>query len=746
MIGTNIPIRDAALKTTGQLAYTADLHFPGMLHAKVLFSPVAHAKIKRIDTVAAEALEGVHAVVCYQNSPDVFFNSCGEEIDSDKTEKIFDSTVRYVGDKVAAVAADTEKIAEQALRLIEVEYEELPAYFDPKDALKEGAYKIHGESNVIYPVEINAGDVPGAMEKADYVFEDTYSTPAIHHGAIETHASVAIFDRSGKLTVYSPSQDIFGYRKNLSRIFGLPMSKVRVITPSMGGGFGGKIDMVTEPVTALLAMKTGKPVKLVYTRREDIISTRTRHAMEIHLKTGVSKDGVILAQEIELIVNAGAYATGTMSIVWAMTAKYFRLYKTPNLRFVGTPVYTNTQIAGAMRGFGSPQMFFAQQRQMNRISKELGIDLIALQLKNLTDPGMCDIRNGQPYGNARPIDCVKRGIALFGWEQALQEQERSEKENGRYRIGVGLSVAAHGNGMFGVVPDTTGIALKMNEDGTVVLFTGVSDMGNGSVTTQVQVVAEVLSIPLEQIECVQADTDTTMYDLGCYSSRGTYVSVHAAKKVAEKLRAELIKEAAQLLQVDCESLEMQEQAIKCITSPEKQASLEEVVTHAKKVNERDLYCSGTFASDSLAMSYGAHFAKVCVDTETGAVRVLNYTAVHDVGKALNPMSVEGQIEGAIQMGLGYALSEGLVLDDKGKVSNASLKKYHMPLAAEMPQIKVGLVEEIEERGPYGAKSIGECSVVPVAGAIANAVSNALGIPMNHLPLTPEKVKELLSQK
>lgn len=746
VIGTDMPVRDAALKVTGQFKYVGDMTLPHMLHAKVLFSPVAHARIKSIDISQAEQLEGVRAVVCWKNAPDALFNSCGEEIDGEKTERVFDSTVRYVGDKVAAVAAETAKIAEQALKLIRVEYEELPYYLEPEDALKEGAYPIHKDSNVIEEVVQEAGDVEKGMAEADYIYEDDFETPAIHHGAIETHTSLAVYESSGKLTVYTPSQDVFGHRTNLSRIFGLPMSRVRVVNPGIGGGFGGKIDMVTEPVTALLAMKTGRPVRLVYTRREDIPSSRNRHSMKLHLKTGMKKDGTIVAQEMDVIVNAGAYAGGTMSIVWAMSGKYFKNHKTPNLRFHAVPVYTNTPVAGAMRGFGSPQEFFAQQCQMNKIARDLHISIIDMQLKNLVEPDGFDQRNGQRHGNARPIDCVKKGMELFGWEEAVKEQEESGAAKGRYRIGVGMAAATHGNGVYGVCPDTTGVILKMNEDGSVVMFTGVSDMGNGSVTTQAQAVAQELGISMDRIECIQADTDATMYDLGNYSSRGTYVSCNAAVKAAGKIRQELLKEAAQLLEEEQQNLELKDNGVCVRNNPEKKASLEEVITHARKVNQRDICCADTFASYALAMSYGAHFVKVSVDTRTGGVKVLEYTAVHDVGKALNPMSVEGQIEGAVQMGLGYALSEGIIIDSGGKVKNTTFKQYHIMNAGEMPPIKVGLVEETEPTGPYGAKSIGECSVVPSAGAIANAVANAIGCEVHRLPLKPDTVLELLARE
>lgn len=738
-IGSRVPIRDADLKVTGSLRYVGDLKLPHMLHAKILFSPLPHARIKKIDTSAAERLSGVHAVVCYKDSPSVVYNGNGEDKDQYKTERIFDQVVRYVGDKVAAVAAETEKIANEALRLIEVDYEELPYYLDMEEAMKPDAFPIHQIGNVIEEVRMECGEVDKAMKSAYRIYEDTYSMPAIHHGAMEPHVSIADYGRNGKLTVYTPTQDVFGQRENLHRIFGLPMNKIRVVAPAIGGGFGGKIDLVTEPVSALLSIKTGHPVKLVYTRREDIVSSRTRHEMKVTLKTGVEADGTIIAQDVIGIMNAGAHTSCTMSVCWAMGGKLFKNHKTPNLRYHGIPVYTNTPIAGAMRGFGSPQLYFPQQCQMNRIAKDLGISMIQMQMENLVEPYDRDLGSGEPHGNARPIDCVKKGMELFHWEAACKEQEQSKTEGGRYRIGVGMAAASHGNGIYGVMPDTTGIIIKMNEDGSAVLMTGVSDMGSGSITAQTQVVSEVLGIPLEQIGCVQTDTDATMWDLGAYSSRGTFVGCQAVKKVAEKVRAELAKEAAQLLSGEEAAFCFSEGRVYASADPDKSATLEEVMTHAHQVNERDICCSGTFANCATAMSYGAHFAKVRVDTETGEVKVLDYTAVHDVGKAINPMAVEGQIEGAVQIGIGYALTEGIEFEKSGKIKNQSFSQYHMINAVEMPRLKVALVEELEETGPYGAKSIGECSVVPSVGAIVNAVSNAVEKEFHDIPLKSDRV-------
>lgn len=746
MIGKRIPIHDAALKVTGQMKYVADMKLPQMLYGKLLFSTMAHAKIKSIDTTEAEALPGVKAVVCYKNAPRAYFNSCGEVIDQYQMERIFDDTVRYVGDKVAAVAAVDEATAEQAVRLIKVEYDELPANFDPEAGMQEEAYILHqtpdlARGNVIEEVVQNAGDVDLAMKEAYRVYEDEYSYPSIHHGAIETHACIAEYDAQKKLTVHTSSQDSFAVRINLAKIFDMPMNKIRVTVPAIGGAFGGKIDMVLEHVAALLAIQTGRPVKLVFNRREDIASTRTRHGMKIRMKTGVNKDGTIVAQDYKVFCNAGAYACGSSNIVWAMCGKIFKILKNPNIRFTGYPVLTNVPIGGPMRGFGSPQAFFAQQRQMNRIAQDLGIDMEQLERINLCEPDGMDMRFMAPHGNPRPLDCLDKATELIGYKNAMEEQKASVGD--RYRIGVGIGAGAHGNGMFGVKTDITSLMLKMNDDGSVVLYSGSHDMGNASISLQMQMVSEVTGISMDRIACIQSDTESTGYHLGDYSSRGTYVSGHAAVKVAEKMRDVLASEAAELLQIsEAQVILFGNTAI----GPDgKGVTLEEVVQHARHENQRELVVEATYGAEAAVTSYGVHIAKVRVDTQNGQVEILDYAAVHDVGRALNPLSVEGQIEGAVQMGAGYALTEGIELNDKGKVTNTTLRKYHLIQADEMPKkLQVGFIEEIEETGPYGAKSIGECSVVPVIAAIGNAISNAIGREMNIVPIKPERIQEAMN--
>lgn len=745
VIGKRLPIRDSNLKVTGQLRYAADLKLPHMIHGKILTSPVAHARIKSINLEKAQALPGVRAAVCYKDAPRVYFNSCGETIEVFKNELLFDDTVRYVGDFVAAVAADDEKTAEMALRLIEVEYEELPANFDPEKGMEEDAYVIHHtgnleKGNLIVKVHQEAGDVEAGFAEADEIFEDRYTLPALHHGPIETHACIANYDLMGKLTIYCSSQDSFAMRYNLARIFSMPMSKIRVVVPSVGGGFGGKVDMTLEHIAALLAMKAGKPVKIQLSRKDDIVSTRTRHQMIIYLKTGVKRDGTITAEEAKMVCNAGAYASGTSSVAYAQCGKFFKLHKTKNLRYTAYPVITNSPSGGAMRGYGSPQIFFAQQRMMNKIALALGMDMIDLQRKNLTLPDGVDGRSGKMHGNPRPLDCLETGYRLFDYPAAIKEQTNS---SGRYRIGVGVATGAHGNGMFPYLKDIHATILKMNEDGTVIIYTGSHEMGNFSITTQWQIVAEELGLSFDHIEFVQADTDAVLYQLGCWSSRGAFVSGYAALDAARALKKKVLPLAAELLGVDEAEITLQGNAAH---SAKGSVSYAKIAMHSRNKHSEELCVSVTHESFALATSYGSHYVKVRVDTETGEVKLLDYAAVHDVGRAINPLGVEGQIEGAIMMGLGYATSEEMTLDSKGRVRNTSFRTYKMSRASQMAdRLQIKLIEELEYGGPYGAKSIGECSLVPVTPAIVNAISNAVGIEFNDLPVTPEKILSKLKE-
>lgn len=746
-VGSRKPIREAVLKVTGEKRYVGDMRLMGMLHAKVLFSPLAHAKIKHIDISKAEALPGVYAVATYKNTPNVKYNSALRFMEHNipKTERIFDDTVRFVGDKVAAVAAETPEIAKKALQLIEVEYEELPYVLDIEAATKEGAYPIHEGGNIAGKAQVSAGDTAKAFEESDYVFEDKYTMPPIHHAAIENHVAIADWSRDNKLTVYSPCQNTFGYRSILSEIFELPYNKVRMVSPAIGGAFGGKLEMTVEPIAAVLSKLSGKPVKLEYTRRESIISTRVRHGAINHVKAGFMKDGTITALEFKVYTNTGAYASSALNVTGAMSHKVFKAYKVDNISFTAYPVYTNTPVAGAMRGYGSPQAYFGLERQLNKIANFLGLTQAQLYQKNMVDPDSLDPCFKKPHGNPRPKDCLNKVLEASNYQKLLEEQlenkEKFKNEAQRYKVGIGLALGVHGNNCFGAHRDVSTLMLKMNEDGSCILYTGSHDMGNDNVGMQMQIISKELGISLEKIDVVTADTDACLWHLGDYASRGTYVVGAAALSLSQLMKKELIKEASEVLSADIDDIMLEDDKAICSSDLNKRVSLKEVMLHCQRDSMRELCISETYAAFRGASSYGVHLAKVRVDTHTGEVRVLDYYAAHDVGHVINPLMIEGQLEGGVHMGLGYALCEEIIYDEAGQTKNSGFRSYKLIDSNEMPKIKSYFIAEAggEPGGPYGAKSMGECPVVPVAPAVVNAISNAIGVEIDDLPANPERI-------
>ncbi len=736
-VGSRQPIHDAKSKVTGRCEYTVDMRRQGMLFAAMLHSPVGHAYIKSIDTTEALALPGVHYVATCFNTPDTLYNSAlrfiGHKMKPD--EQVFPRKLRYVGDRVAAVAAESQALAEQAVKLIRVEYEPLPVVIDVEEALLEDAPAIHEGGNLLGQMEVSAGDVDAALQKADHCFEGRFYTPIVHHYAMEPHAVVAEYDGEN-LTLWTSAQNIFAFRILVAQIYGLPVNRVRLIRPPVGGGFGGKYEMVLEPVAAWLAMQTRRVVMLELSRKDCMVSTRTRHAAVTYLKMGVNKDGLIQAISYKELVNAGAYAGSSMNVLGGASAKSMMLYRAPNMRFTGIGVYTNSPVAGAMRGYGSPQIETPLELMMDRIAKELGIPADELRQKNLVQPGDINPAKKTSLGNCRARDCLAKGKELIGWNEEVQQLE-----GGRIRKAMGLSCGVHGNGVSGVMIDYSGAILKMAEDGSLILFTGAQDIGQGTVVMLKALVAETLQIPPESIAVVEADTTTTPFDMGTFSSRGTFVSGEATRKAAEELKALLLAEAAQMLETDPEDLAVENGAVVCKSQPEKRADYGVLALYAQQVSwHGELVANHYHYSRHNPGSYAADFAEVEVDMETGQVRVTRFVAVHDVGRAINPMMVEGQVEGGIQMGLGYGLTEELKQDrETGAVTNALTKKYGLFKAKDMPKITVALVEEGEEHGPFGGKSIGEIATVPVAAAVVNAVNRAIGGAICELPATPEKV-------
>jgi xanthine dehydrogenase molybdenum-binding subunit len=733
VVGKRMPLLDAAEKTTGRALFTVDMELPGMLHASILRSPHAHARVLRIDTSGAERLAGVKAVLSKNNAPR---SRIPATLGGPKERIAFDEKVRYVGDEVAAVAAVSKGVAEQALKLIRVDYEVLPAVFDPEEAQRPGAPLIHEEKerNIAASIETRAGDIEAAFREADYVFEETFRTSSQRHASMETHASIASFDAAGKLTVWSSTQLPFHIQRLLAEYLDIPMSKVRIVKPYLGGGFGGKLHMVVEHIAALLAKASGRPVRLVLDREEEFSATISRHSFVIGLKVGVRRDGTLTAIDAGATANAGAYlsVTGPLRLVGE---GLIRSYRCLNLNFRGQSVHTNLTPAGGFRGYGNTQAHFAIESMMDEIGRKLGIDPIEFRLKNYKKAG--DIGHANtPITSSGLEECLKQGAEKINWGKTR------DPDAGTKRRGRGMACLIHRNGTRLGLPDYSAAFVKFNADGTAHLLIGAADLGTGSCTTLAQIAAEELGLHLGEINVIAADTDVTPVDRGAFASATTYVTGGAVRAAAAKAKEQLLSYAGERLHVPPEILEVRDGHIYEKGSPEKSIPIREVTMEASQARQgaRAFQGEATFENPAAAHSFGAHFSEVEVDMETGQVEVVKMVAVHDIGRAINPMVVEGQIEGAVQQGIGYALTENIVIHEKtGKMLNADFANYMVLTSLDMPKVDVGLAEPIDPTGPYGAKGVGEPSTLGVAPAVANAIYDAIGIRFTEIPITPEKV-------
>lgn len=726
-VGKSIPLHDAEGKAAGSIKYVSDMRLDGMLTAKLLFSPLPHAKILRIDASKALALPGVIGVFSHENTPQTLFNTQVWFMDQSAKEdqQLFTNPVRYVGDPVAAVVAEDEKTALEAVKLIEVDYEPLPGVFDPEQV-----------DTPFFQKEFHSGDADQVFAQTDIIVEDRIETPKIHHAAMENHVWIAYPDHTGKITVLAPCQILYSVRVLVAKVLGLPYNKVRVIKPPMGGSFGGKQEVTYEPLVAYLAQATGKPVKLNFNRQESIVSTRTRTKIIGYIKTAVDREGKILARDISTISDAGAYISNGVAVSIAMGKKFFRLYRIENQKYRGVSVLTNTPVSGAARGYGSPQAHIIGEINIDHAANKLGMDPVEFRLKNLVHPYDLDPIGAPPLGNARIRDCVEEGAKLFQWT----EKRNRPKDEGRYRRGVGMACATHINGYYGSLQDLITMTLRMLEDGTMILNAALHELGSGTVTILKQIVAEVMDIPPERIEAPEGDTETSPYDIGCQASRTAHVCGACALQTAEKLKEMFQEEAAKIFDCRVAEIKMEEETVWPEHHPEKKMTYGQMACHVQKKNCKELIVTEQFASKANPASFGAHFAEVEVDTYTGLVRVKDVVAVHDVGKAINPGFVKGQIYGGVHMGIGIALTEDIAIDAKtGKAKGNSFRKYHTINTPDMPPVRVMLIEEKEDYGPYGAKSIGEIATIPIAPAVVNAVNHALGTRLTTLPLTPERI-------
>jgi len=749
VVGTRVPMLDAGLKVKGAAQFTDDLVLPGMLFGKILRSPLPHARILNIDTSKAEKLPGVKGVVTGRDIPDRQYGIVPMAKDEYALAK---DKVRYIGDDVAAVCAIDPEIAEEALELIDVDYEELPAVFDPREAIKEGAPVIHEgvKNNTSFAINKEFGDVARAFAESDAVFEDRFYSQAVNHAPLEPHAALAQFDPlNGDLTLWSSTQIPFFLRRNLSNTLQIPESKVRVIKPKVGGGFGQKIDMFAKDFCAAwFAIHLGKPVKFVYEREEVFISTRQRHPMYITVKTGVKKDGTILGQQFQAHADGGAYNSTAPTMI-ALSCFFLMIpYHIPNLIYEGYHIYTNKPVGGAMRGHGIPQARFAVERQLDMIAGRMGVDPVEIRIKN-------SIHAGQPHSAGFVIntcgfsESVTRAAESIGWQE-----KRGKLPLGR---GVGLAGASFPSGVSNMSHISSGAVVQLGRDGAVNVLSGAADIGQGAETVISQIVAEELGVSLEDIRITAADTGITPLDPGTFGSGVTVRAGNAARLAAMSARNKLFEFIAEKLEANLADLVAENRNIFVKGSPEKGMTFSAAL---KAYQYADLPMpivgrgswmapasepttlfkeDGNFAPN---YSFMTQAAEVEVDLQTGRVKLLKMVTAHDCGTPINPMLVEGQLEGSVVGGMGQALYENVIVE-KGQVMNPSFLDYGFPTFMEMPEIEAIEVETDDPIGPFGAKEAGEGTQLSPAPAIVNAVYDAIGVDFMELPITPEKILDAL---
>jgi 4-hydroxybenzoyl-CoA reductase subunit alpha len=744
---------DAWEKVTGAAQYSGEISFPNMLYGKILRSTHAHALILNIDTSRAQRLAGVKAVVTGRDVRRVklgVYRFCSDQL------LLCAEKVRYIGDEVVAVAAVDEDTAEEALELVRIDYETLPAVCDPEDAMKEDAPRIHdyAERNIVSSPELSFGDVEKGFAKADYVRQDRFETAGQAHCTLQPFTVVARFDNSGRLDIWTPNQSPFTKRRILEKTLGIPLSKVCVRKCHVGGAFGSRSEVISADFcAAILSIKTVRPVKISYSREEEFTTTRQRHPMIIDIRTGTTKDGTIIAKEITLIADTGAYAsTGPMAVLNAPLIGALAAYRTPSFKYRGFCVYTNKSICGAMRGHGVPQMRFADGSQMDMIAEYLGIDPVEIRLKNA-------IQSGEilPYKSRVTScglsECMEKASKAMGW-QHRKGKGRKPKGSG-LGIGVGTSITG-----FNLGPrSTSGAIVRLEEDGEVTLLTGSVDNGQGNETILAQIVAQELGLAPSEIRVISADTELTPQDQGAFSMATAFVTGTAVQRAAADLRNQIMDLAANAFEGNATDLFTEDKRIHFKGSPDLaitfadvfRAGLEKGVLPVGRGIFRpkldNLYSKGRHEGQlAAAFTFGAVVVEVEVDPETGKVKVIDSAAAYDVGYALNPLAVEGCIEGSVSMGLGMALEEELIYH-KDQLLNPDFLSYCLPVATSMPRIKSIIVETRDENGPYGAKEgSGQPIVSAVPEAVANAVYDAVGVRITSLPITPEKILNVLERK
>ncbi len=747
LIGKATPKRDGLEKVTGRTQFVHDLTLPRMAHGAILRTQLPHARIRSIDTSRAEAFPGVVAVITADTVEQHPFGFARDHL-ALKGGARDGRTVRCIRDEVAAVAAETEAIAQEGLDLIRVEYEELPAVFDPDSALRPGAPLVHDElgTNLVnLRYQFSHGDVDAGFARAAVVVEGTYRLNYVTTACLGTMTAIASWSPNGSLIMWSTTQVPFLYQRDLAEALGITGDRVRVIQPPVGGNFGRGLDLYPiDIIAALLAKRAARPVKIAFERIEEFIASPTREPCVIHLRTGADGDGRLLARDARVVIDNGAYVSWGSTTPYVMLSATAGLYRVPAVRFDTTIVYTNNPYSGSMRGYGNLESTFAIEAQMDDLAERLGLDRVEIRRRNASRTG--DVN---PQGNI--ITSCAMSECLDAVEREIRTPPARPPRPG-WKRGVGYAAMFHvGGGARVYRSDGCGAILRLDDFGRVSLLTGASEIGQGSDTVLAMIVAEALGVPLGRVEVINSDTAVKPWDVGVHASRTTFIAGNAALLAARELKGKLLRLAATVMDEREEDLELVQGTVRVKGRPEQSMEYDRVVRagHFREGGQtlvaeafydppNQMLSKDLRGNVSAAYGFAAQAVLVEVEEVTGRVQVLKIASAHDVGRALNPPAAEGQIHGGIHMGLGYALSEELMIRD-GRVLNPQFMEYALLPASDMPEIAIRLIETVDEAGPFGAKGLGESGVIPVAAAVANAVKDAVGVRISELPLTPERV-------
>jgi xanthine dehydrogenase molybdenum-binding subunit len=747
LIGQRVKKPDAPEKATGKTRYINDMVLPQMLIGKVLFAGRPHARIVRIDTAAAQKLPGVHAVLTGKDAAGLKFGFVRDNV-------ALKDKVRCEHDEVAAVAAETEEIARRALELIEVEYEDLPGVFTPESGAKEGAPLVHDNfpGNKSLQFEFKHGDLAAAEAASDFVVDSVFRPHHVTHCCMGTSCAIADFDHNGKLTIWTQTQYPYNYKMDLAPALGIDPGDIRVIQPPVGGAFGSKLDVYPyEPIAALLARKTGRPVKVIYSREEEFKAAPTRQAAIIHMRTGCSRDGVLTFRTADVLLDNGAYTSWGPTIPVIMMRTTSGHYRVPVVDFKAQAIYTNNPYAGSFRGYGNVQTTYATAQQMDMLADMVDIDPLEFHLKNAQKSG--EVTPQKSFLRECALaECLETAARASDYSRKRKDYAAQRDKPGRYKRGIGLASSIHNAGGAKIhKSDGIGTILKVDDYARVTVITGASEIGQGIDAVITLIVAEELGVPLEHVTIVNNDSDIAPWDVGVHASRTTFIAGNGTRRAARKAKAQILAAAGKMLGEAAETLELRGGFVVRDACGTPLIDLERLLRRMHFQAEPELVMVTDYyepksepegakhiSDHSAAYSHAVHVAEITVDTLTGEIKVDKVTVAQDVGRVINRMGLEGQIEGGIAIGLGYALSENMRIEE-GMLKNPCFRDYKLITAPEMPPLDMHFIETHCAEGPYGAKGISELPTIVIAPAIANALYNATGVRIFNPPMSPETV-------